>query len=847
MKIDSLKTNHIENPVGYLYEYIHLTWNVWDTEEKTDLWTRIQIAGDKDFSDIILDTGKMSHYGRRFYDADMALMPKTRYYWKVMIAGKKEEAESRIAYFETGKMDEPWKADFISTREEGAAMPFLYKEFEISKRVKKAVLYCMGHGLYEPYLNGRHVGEEYLLPGYHAYDLMWEYQTFDLTEYLTEGTCVLGFLLGEGWYKGRFVFEGGYRNLYGERKKVIGELHITYQDESCQIICTDDSWKAKESGIQENNIYDGETIYMSAEKKELKVEKIETEKSLLTERINPPVHKVGEIPVREIITTPKGECVLDFGEMITGWVEFYPGKDTREEIRLLFGEVLQEGCFYRDNLRTAKAEFVVKGCHAGKIRPHFTFFGFRYVKVEGMENVKKEDFLAIRLMSDLDITGSVVTGNENVNRLIDNTLRSQKCNFLDIPTDCPQRDERMGWTGDIAAYADSASFHMYVPGFIHHYMVNLMLEQKELGGSVPFFVPRPKPAYHEGMNPFLYTSGACGWGDAAAILPWTVYQHYGDKNMLAGEYESMCAWADYVTKRTKENKVPFLWQNDRQLGDWLALDNGDIRNPIGRTDAGLLASAYYYHSVCLCKKAAKELEKSGDERKWEELASHIKKAFLEEYLDEEGEIKGEKTQTAYALLLMFGLYENHKKEVLAAGLKRTLEEYDNHLSTGFIGTGMLCPALSESGMNELAYTVLLQEDYPGWLREVKLGATTVWERWNSLDEDGKISKEGMNSLNHYAYGSIAGWIYRYACGFRWDEENEFFISPMPDVRMKSIKGSFCNASGQFTSQWETEENGRTVYTVTVPFQAEVPFILPDGSRHILETGKHVFIVDSDNE
>lgn len=531
--------------------------------------------------------------------------------------------------------------------------------------------------------------------------------------------------------------------------------------------------------------------------------------------------------------------------MITGWVEIILREQAEKEIRLSFGEVLQEGCFYRDNLRTAKAEFRVKGCQAGKVRPHFTYFGFRYVKVEGLENVRKEDFMAVRIMSDIEVTGNIRCGNENVNRLVENTLRSQKCNFLDIPTDCPQRDERMGWTGDIAAYVDSAGFHMYVPGFTHHYMKNLMLEQKELGGSVPFFVPRPKPDYYEGMNLFLYTHGVCAWGDAAAIIPWSVYQHYGDKNMLAEEYESMCAWANYVTKRTKENKIPFLWQNDKQLGDWLALDNGNIHNPIGRTDTGLLASAYYYYSVSLCKKAAKELEIREDETKWGELEHQIKEAFIREYLDDSGEVKGEKTQTAYALLLMFGLYKSGKKDVLVAGLERTLREYNNHLSTGFIGTGMLCPALSENGMNELAYTVLLQEDYPGWLMEVKLGATTIWERWNSLDENGKISKEGMNSLNHYAYGSIVGWIYRYACGFRWDEENRFYISPMPDARLKSIKGSFCNSFGRFISQWETEGDKRTKYTVTVPFQAKVPFILPDGSRHILEAGKHVFIVDSD--
>lgn len=839
MEIVKLKTNHIENPIGYEFAYLHLSWNVIETQDKTDEWTRVLISKDPELHDILIDTGKMQSYGKPYFDAKPELMPRTRYYWKVIIKGESETAESETAFFETAKMKEPWQADFIGIKNSGSAMPFIYRSIHICKKVKRAVLYSMGHGLYEPYLDEKHIGTEYLLPGYHSYDLMCEYQTFDLTDDLKKGDHVIGFLLGEGWYKGRFVFEGGYKNLYGDRQKVIGELHITYEDDSEELICTDCSWKAKESVVYENGIYDGEVINYKEKKKELEVKIVKEDKSLLTERKNPPVHKVEKLGVKEIIITPKEEVVLDFGEMITGWVEINFRNKHTEEVVLKFGEMLQEGCFYRDNLRTAKAEFRIIGNTESLIRPHFTYYGFRYVKIEGMKEIRKEDFTAVRLMSDLDITGSIHTGNKKVNCLIANTLRSQKCNFLDIPTDCPQRDERMGWTGDIAAYADTASFHMYTPGFLHHYMLNLMAEQKALNGSVPFFVPRPKPKYHEGMNPFLYTDGACAWADAATIIPWTVYQHYGDKEMLETEYQSMCQWTDYVTGRTKENEKAFLWQNDEQLGDWLALDNENPHNPIGRTDRGLIASAYYYHSVCLCEKAAKELDHISDQLKWAALKENIRTAFIQEYLDEQGEIKGEKTQTAYALLLMFGLYDEEKKRVLANGLRRTLEQYNDHLSTGFIGTGLLCPALSENGMNELAYTLLLWEDYPGWLLEVDLGATTIWERWNSIGEDGKISDEGMNSLNHYAYGSIAGWLYRYVCGFRWDEENRFYISPMPDPRLKEVQGSCRTKYGEVFSSWKYEKNGSIIYHFNIPFQAEINIVLPGGQTYLLKTGEHV--------
>lgn len=716
-------------------------------------------------------------------------------------------------------------------------MPCLYQKIAVKGNVRKARLYCYGLGLYEAYLGQEKVGDEYLTPGYHSYDLLNQYQTYDVTKQLCEGENILTFLLGEGWYKGRFGFEGGFENLYGDRKMLTAFLHIVYEDGREEEIYTDKSWKAEETEILENTIYDGEVINRELTRRKLEVEEVEGPTERLIPRISIPTRKTEEFPVKEVIRTPSGDIVLDFGEMITGWVEVFG--NGQMNFVLQYAEHMQEGEFYRDNLRTAKAEFCFTGHADGEwLRPHFTYYGFRYVRISGMKEVKKENFKAFRLMSEMELTGSVRTSNEKINRLIANTLRSQKCNFLGIPTDCPQRDERMGWTGDIAIFARTASFHMNTAAFLHHYMVNLKEEQKLWGGAVPFFVPKPKPAPYEGINPFYVTAGVCVWGDAATIVPWELYLHYKDKKMLEEHYPVMCDWVQFVTGRTQENAKPYLWQNDTQLGDWLALDNGDPHNPIGKTDTGLIASAYYYYSTMLCMKAADVLGREADRVKWKDQAERIKSAVIREYLNQDGTLHTDETQTAYALLLSMGLYREDQECVLKDGLRRMLQKADDHLNTGFVGTDVLMRALSDHGMAEEAYGLLLRDDYPSWLGEVNAGATTIWERWNSIDTEGNINGEGMNSLNHYAYGSVAGWMYEKMCGFTWDDHNELVIRPIPDRRFSYAEGRYRTEYGECVTKWQYQENGELRIMVQIPFQANIKVELPDGTERVLETGTY---------
>lgn len=843
MYISRLRVNHKKNPLGFNLAKIHLSWEVKDVCGKWAVETRIIVSESSNMEKLVYDSGVQENYHENQMLVSFDLKPRTRYYWQVEVKDDKGDcAKSNPAWFETGKLQESWTAKWIGTEENEKRMPLLYKEFELKEKPESVRWHVCGLGLYEAYVNEKKAGREFLMPGYHCYDSFLEYQTLDVTELLSQGKNKIAVLLGEGWYKGRFGFDGDYRNLYGNQKKCIGELHIRYANGQEECIVTDSSWKAEESSICENGIYDGEHIDETLEHKMLSVEEIEETRPLV-ERFNPRIHKVEEFqPVS--VKQEDEALLLDFGETVTGWVEITGAFETGQKVMMQYGEVLQKGRFYRDNLRTAKAEFTYVSKGKGEtIRPHFTYYGFRYVKIKGLNPEKEYKYTAYRIMSDIERTGWVATDHDKVNHLLENTLRSQKCNFLDIPTDCPQRDERMGWTGDAGIFASTACFHMDSGSFFHHYMKNMQAEQEKCNGAIPFFVPRPKVKKEEHTNPFYLDSGAAVWGDAATLIPWRLYQFYGDKAMLEEQYPVMKAWVDYEYERTKENEIPYLWQNDRQLGDWLALDNGNINNPIGKTDSGFIASVYHYWSTKMVKEAAESLGLE-ESKVYAEREKEIRNAILNYYFPDK-KFCLEYTQTACALLLYLKLYPEGEREVITAKLAELLKKNNGHLNTGFVGTPILCMALSENGQNQLAYDLLLNEDYPGWLHEVNLGATTVWERWNSLEEDGSISGTGMNSLNHYAYGSIAEWIYRYMCGLNPSigEAVKMTIYPMPDQRFKKAEGSWRSVFGKYVCAWNWKSEQEVVCNIEVPFNANARFILPDGTEEILDCGKYEKILN----
>ncbi|OLS33526.1 alpha-L-rhamnosidase [Bacillus sp. MRMR6] len=824
MKIKSMKTNRITNPMGFDLGKPRLSFVTYDTTALKQTAAQILVALDEAFTNIVFDSGKSEQIDSLAYELPITLEACTRYFWRVTVwADNGEETTSEPAWFETAKLDKPWEAKWITPDLTKDVHPVLSRDFELSKEVVSARAYVCGLGLYEMEINGEKAGDEYLTPYFNAYDKWLQYQSYDITGLLTTGQNAVEINLGNGLYKGRFGFEGGQHEIYGDQFALLCEIVITHADSTTTVINSDDSWKARKSHILFSGIYDGEIFDANIlDGSSYDVKGIDLGYDKLKARLSLPVIVKEELTPVEVMTTPAGETVLDMGQNMVGWIQFKTNAPKGKEIVLQYAELLQEGNFYQENLRTAKAEhrYISNGEEA-IVRPHFTFYGFRYVKVTGWDGeVNKDDFTGCVLYSDMDQIGKIETSNPLVNRLFLNALWGQKGNFLDVPTDCPQRDERMGWTGDAQVFSGTANFNMDTYAFFSKYGYDLAQEQAALDGKVPMVVPVTT----------VKSGGSSAWGDAATIIPWTTYLHNGDKAILAQQFESMKGWVDFIKREDEASGSKRLWTTGFHFGDWLALDGDDPKSPMGGTETAFISSAYYCYSAMIVAKAARVLGDEDIAQEYEALANDVKEAIRAEYFTSTGRL-ALNTQTALVVALFMDLVPEDYRDRAANDLRAKLKKDKNHLKTGFVGTPYLCRALSENGNNDLAYTLLLNKDYPSWLYAVTLGATTIWERWNSVLPDGKISGTDMNSLNHYSYGSIVEWLYRNAAGINPVEEKPGFrhvrLAPQPDYRLKYVKASLDSAAGLYESQWELMEEGQLKFKFVIPFNATATVELPE--------------------
>ena len=822
MKIQNLRVCNIDNPLGFAMDAPVFSWTV-EESEGGFAWASIEIFKG---TERVWDTGKAPDANSLGWKVDLHLEPRTRYTYKLTVCTDRIEVVSAEGWFETGKRNEEWTAKWITPQNRNNAI--LRKTFTVTDSGTSARLYICGLGVYEAYINGAKVGDEYLAPGYHSYDFHLAAQTYDVTGMLNDGENTIEIWLGEGWFKGRLGFEGGYTDLYGDRLHAIAEL---YSDNDC-IVRTDADWDEYTSPITFANIYDGEVFDARITPEFIGKAELSAPENCgpLQDRVSLPVREKSSFPVMELISTPKGDTVLDFGQNMTGWVTIDAELPAGTEITLTAGEIMQDDEFYNENYRTARTQFrYISDGNKRCIRPHFTFFGFRYMRVECSVPVRAEWFTAYHLRSDMPRAASFRTGNDLVNKLFENSLWGMQDNFLEVPTDCPQRDERLGWTGDAQAISEAACQALYMPAFYRKYLWDMRAEQSILGGSVPNVVPRIK-------RDMIGESGSCPWADAGVIIPWNTWKYYGNKNLLAETYPGMKAWVDFQRKREEAIEGPHLVKDGFHFADWLALDNPEP-GPFGATDPLYISSAYYYRCTKIVAESAAILELE-EKTEYEALASEILDAIRDKYFDSEG-LCTIQTQTACAIAIVFGLTENMEGQGKA--LRDLVEKNECHLNTGFVGTTMLCPALSITGNHDMAVTVLLQEDIPGWLYPVKMGATTIWERWNSVLPDGHINPEGMNSLNHYTFGSISSWLISYLCGIRPAEPGyaKAVIEPMPDRRLGEARTEMDTAAGRYVCGWKFEGDD-VRYEIEVPFGSEAELRLPDSEPQILHAGSYSF-------
>ncbi|MBY9078350.1 family 78 glycoside hydrolase catalytic domain [Paenibacillus sp. HN-1] len=823
MKIIRLKTNRVTNPLGFDLGKPRFSYVVIETEAKKQTAARYVVAIDQKFEDIVFDSGRREDISSLAFELPIELMPRTRYFWRVEVwADNGEQAISEPAWFETAKLNEPWMGKWITPEWDTDIHPVLKNSFQLNKAVASARVYICGLGLYEMCINGVKAGNEFLTPNFNNYHKWLQYQTYEVTGLLRSDNNEISVSLGNGLYKGRFGFDGHSSELYGNKFALLCEVVVTYRDGTTDIFVSDTSWTAVQSQIQSGNLYDGEVYdatFQSAET--YSVREIDLGYDRLKARLSLPVIVKEKRKPLEVILTPAGETVLDMGQNMVGWIEYRTTAPRGTLIRLQFGEVLQNGNFYRENLRTARAEhqYTADGRET-MVRPHFTYYGFRYVKVEGWTGeLSTDDFTGCVLYSDLEDTGYIETSNPLVNRLFLNAKWGQKGNFLDVPTDCPQRDERLGWTGDAQVFSGTACFNMDSYAFFNKYCYDIGTEQEERDGEVPMVVPAAN--VHEG--------GSSAWGDAAAIIPWNMYIHYGDIAILQQQFDSMKGWVDYIIRADADSGGRRLWTTGFHFGDWLSLDSSNPDSPFGGTDKDFIASAYYCYSANIVAKAAKVLGKAAEAVYYEHISQEVKAAIQNEYFTQTGRLAVD-TQTAYALALFMELIPEGYEDKAAEALRKRLKADRNHLKTGFVGTPYLNHVLTQNGGNDLAYTLLLNDDYPSWLYAVKLGATTIWERWNSILPDGTISDTGMNSLNHYAYGAIIEWMYRCVAGINPIAEAPGFrqveLAPKPDARLGWAKATVESAAGTYRSGWDITREGYLRFEFEIPFNASAQVRLP---------------------
>lgn len=844
MKAVNLKTEHLTNPLGIDILRPYLTWNCRDGIRQTAYEIEASDGGH-----ILWNSGKVAGSEMNAV-LGVNAVSRQRIVWKVRLWDENgiPGEWSEEAWFEMGLLEkEQFVAKWINPEltcdpDEHKPASYLRTSFHASKG-GRARLYITCHGLYEAYINGSRAGDFVLAPGSYDYAKKLAYQTYDVTELLQEGRNEVQVILGDGWYRSVSGVDGD-RNLYGEDVALYFQLEV----DGKAVCISDENWEASQSGpVRENDMQQGEVIDARMEETgdyhEVKVEDFGVE-NLACSNCMP----IGEMERFEgtIMKTPNGETVIDYGQNLAGYIEFTLCAHAGDRIVLTHGETLDEnGNFTQENFQDRKRhkeggtrQQVVYTCKEGKnhYKSRFTIWGFRYARVETDIDISGAAFTSIAVYSRMEQTGSFECSDRYVNRLVQNSIWSQKSNFCDVPTDCPTR-ERAAWTGDMGVFAETGLYLMDCYPVIRKWLAECRMAQFP-DGKIANIAPKNNvPGFFAGL-----LAGSVGWGDACILVPYVLYKRFGDRRILEENYGMMQKWYGFLETRAKQkplNPIKRLKRNPyRRFTIETGVDYGEWCEPdvestsAMRTPQDKVATAWFARSGKMLAKIARILGRDEEAEVYEKLAGNARKAYRHIAM-QEGRILSQR-QADYVRAIAFDLLDEQEKEQAAADLNSLVVRNGYHLNTGFLSTPALCGVLADHGYVESAYRLLLQDTMPGWLYAVKKGATTIWENWDGINEKGEVKA----SLNHYSYGAVCGWLFSGVCGIR-AEGRKITISPKPFRVLQYARAVYQSPAGEIVSGWRCEGD-QVVYEMEIPANTEAEIILPDGRREMVAAGSYRF-------
>lgn len=815
LRLTDLRTEHLVNPLGLDEPAPRFSWKLADSRiGAAQTACQLEVSADGavvwDSRRIDGDTSVLVPY------AGPALAPHTRYHWRIRIWDHTGAASawSESAWFETGFLNAlaPWPAAAWIHRPLAAAPAdrpavHLHKTFRLATAPREARLYITARGIFEPQVNGTRIGRDHLTPGWTDYRHRLEYLAYDVTDQLHAGDNTLGARLADGWYCGFFGFKRS-RDHYGKDPALYATLRLVEADGSVRWIGTDSSWKTALGPVVAADLYDGETFDARRAPTKWQPARVLTFPPLpLAAKAFGRVRTTEELKTVALTQPAKGAHVFDLGQNMVGNIRLRIRAPRGTRITLRYAEMLQaDGTVYTANLRSARCTdtYICRGGGLETYEPRFTFHGFRYVELTGLKTKPRPDAVTgLVWHTEMDPTGTFTCSDPLVNQLQSNIRWGQRGNFLEVPTDCPQRDERLGWTGDAQVFIPTAAFNYDVAAFFRKWTRDLADGQHPTGAF-----PDTAPDLFFNLWPDN-TGGTAAWGDAGVICPWTVYQKYGDTRILAENYPAMARHVAFQEKTSDH-----LIRPDTHYGDWLAPDASQAG--WAATPSDLIGTAYFARITAIMAETARLLGHTADAKHFTALHAQIIAAFTRRFVTPDGRLAGD-TQTAYLLALGFDLLPENLRPIALTNLERALKRRNDHLATGFVGTPLLCPVLTRFGRTDLAYKLLFNDSYPSWLFPIKNGATTMWERWNSWTPDKGFGEVGMNSFNHYAYGAIGEWLYATVAGISElaPAFKRILLRPQPHAKLTRASATLESPYGKISSAWKRTKNTFT-WTVVIP-------------------------------